>query len=152
MSFLQRYDRYDMLHHPISLLRNEINRTFQRFFDDPFFAQPATFMPTMNMKEEANRYVVEAELPGMEMKDVDIEVHGNLLTIRGERKVEERKQGERMHVMESRYGSFQRTIPLPENANADQITAEHKNGILKIYIPKDPDKKSRKIEIKDLNH
>lgn len=152
MRFLQPYDRYDMLHHPISLLRNEINRTFQRFFDDPFLAQPATFMPTMNMKEEANRYVVEAELPGLEMKDVDIEVQGNLLTIRGERKVEERKQGERMHVMESRYGSFQRTIPLPENANADQITAEHKNGILKIYIPKDPDKKSRKIEIKDLHH
>ncbi len=152
MSFLERYDRHGLMQHPFSLLRNEIDRTFQRFLDDPFFAQPATFMPAMNMKEEENRYVVEAELPGLEMKDVDIEVQGNLLTIKGERKIEERKQGERMHVMESRYGSFQRTIPIPENANADQITAEHKNGILKIYIPKDPGKKSRKIEIRDVNH
>lgn len=129
-------------------LRDEMNRAFQRLFNEPFFGGKADFTPAFNVEEQADRYVIEAELPGMEANDVDIELTENTLTIRGEKKRKtEKKEANRMHVVESQYGSFQRSFTLPENADVEGITAEHKNGVLFIHVPKDQEKKPRRIDI-----
>lgn len=146
---LQRYDQ-NQNQHPILRLQNEFNQIMNRFFNEPLFAQPSSFMPAINVKEEENRYVVEAELPGMEMQDVDIEVHGNVLTIKGERKSRETKEGDRTHIIESRYGAFHRSLTLPEHVDTQKITAESEKGVLTIYIPKDDTERPRKIEVKKI--
>jgi HSP20 family protein len=146
---LERYGKRDYFpSHPLSQIHREINRTFERFFEEPFFAHPMPMMPAINLREEEHQYVIEAEMPGLSEKDLDIEVHGNMLTIKGERKSEEQKQGERMHIVERKYGSFHRSITLPQNANMDHITAEYENGVLTITVPKDRSKEPRKISIK----
>jgi HSP20 family protein len=151
VSRLERYeDRgryYDPVTYPLAQIHSEINRAFERFFENPVWGQPMSMMPAINMKDEGNQYRIEAEMPGLEDKDVEIEVHGRQLTIKGERVQEEQKQGERMYISERRYGSFHRTITLPEDANLDHITADYKNGVLLITVPKDPGKEIRKIKI-----
>ncbi|MGA9173469.1 MAG: Hsp20/alpha crystallin family protein [Thermoactinomyces sp.] len=151
MSRLERYgDRgryFDPVTYPLAQIHSEINRAFERFFENPVWGQPMSMMPAINMKDEGNQYRIEAEMPGLEDKDVEIEVHGRQLTIKGERVQEEQKQGERMYISERRYGSFHRTITLPEDANLDHITADYKNGVLLITVPKDPGKEARKIKI-----
>ncbi|BCU80992.1 heat-shock protein [Polycladomyces abyssicola] len=156
MAWPQRFDPFDR--HPITHFRDELNRTFQRFFGQPFLtsggflAECGTFMPTFNVEEHEDHYMVEAELPGMDIKDVNIEVSGNTLVIKGEkrRKIEREKEGH-VHVMESSYGSFHRSFTLPENADPQGITAKSRNGVLYIRIPKDQTKTPRRIEIRDDN-
>lgn len=131
--------------HPLAQIHHEINRAFQRVLGEPY--QPFTQMPILNLREEEKRYVIEAELPGMDPQEVDIEVHQNTLTIKGEHRQEKKREEQRMHIMERRYGSFHRTITLPENAQMDQITADYENGLLLISIPKDQNKPPRKIQI-----
>ena len=134
---------------PIKRIRDDITQMFNRFFDEPFFQSQSTstFVPVINIREEAEKYTVEAELPGMDINDIDIEVRGNVLTIRGERKYEQKKEGEHVHMIESSYGSFQRSFTLPDHINIDEITADSRNGILYIHIPKDETKRTRKINI-----
>lgn len=149
---LERYDPR-RTQFPMKRLRDDLTQMFHRFFEEPFFqSQPSSFVPVINIKEEAEKYTVEAEVPGLELNDIDIEVSGNVLTIRGERKFEQKKEGEQAHMIESSYGSFQRSFTLPDHANIDEITAESKNGILYIHIPKDQRQQSRKINIHKLDH
>ncbi|MDR6225966.1 Hsp20/alpha crystallin family protein [Desmospora profundinema] len=139
--------------HDTSLTRpsHEWDRSFQRFLNEPLFPGEGfgegTFLPALNVEEKADRYLIQAEMPGMEQDDIDIEVQGNTLTIRGERR-EERREDSRYHLMESRYGIFQRSFTLPENADVKGITAESKNGVLYIDVPKDQSGEPRKIRIK----
>lgn len=134
---------------PIKRLRDDLSQMFTRFFEEPFFQSQSSssFVPVINIREEAEKYTVEAELPGMDINDIDIEVNGNVLTIRGERKFEQQKEGEYTHMIESSYGSFQRSFTLPDHANIDGITADSQNGVLYIHIPKDETKRTRKINI-----
>ncbi|MBA4544013.1 MULTISPECIES: Hsp20/alpha crystallin family protein [Thermoactinomyces] len=151
MGKLERYgDRGgfpDPFAYPLAQIHSEINRAFERFFENPAWTHPMAMMPAINMKDDGNQYQIEAEMPGIEEKDVEIEVHGRQLTIKGERTQEERKQGERMYISERRYGSFHRTVTLPEDANLDHITADYENGVLLITVPKVPGKEPRKIRI-----
>lgn len=138
---------------PIQRLRDDLTQMVNRFFEEPFFqSQSSSFVPAINVKEETEKYVVEAELPGMDINDIDIEVNGNVLTIRGERKYEQKQEGEQTHMIESRYGAFQRSFTLPDQVNVDEITADSKNGVLSIHIPKDQTKKARKININFTEH
>ena len=100
----------------------------------------------MNVEEKADHYVIQAEMPGMEPDDIEIEVQGNTLVIRGERR-EERKEDSRYHLVESRYGTFQRSFPLPDNVDVEGITADAKNGVLFIRVPKDQSREPRRIQI-----
>lgn len=149
---LERFDpRRSQL--PIKRLRDDLTQMINRFFEEPFFSsQNASFIPAINVREESEKFIVEAELPGMDISDIDIEVSENVLTIRGERKLEQRKEDEQVHMIESSYGSFQRSFTLPDHVNIDGITAESRNGVLYIHIPKDQNKKARKINIHRLEH
>jgi HSP20 family protein len=115
---------------------------------------PATFRgrtyPAMNVSESENHYLVSVELPGLDVKDVSIELMGNQLQISGERKWEEDKKGKEFHRVESQYGSFTRSLLLPENARMDResIEATFQKGILEIRIPKVEPTPAAKIAIK----
>ena len=99
-------------------------------------------------KETDKAYVLEADLPGVELRDVEISVDGNRLEVRGKREGEAPREGERVHVYERRHGHFARGFSLPDSADADHAEATLKNGVLTISIPKKPEHRPRRVEIK----
>jgi len=132
--------------HPIAQIHHEVNRAFERILGEQFH-RPFFNMPAIDLREEENQFVIEAELPGIEPQNVDIEVQGNTLVIKGEHRQKEERQGKRMHIVERRHGSFHRSITLPDHAHMDHITADYHNGLLTISVPKDQNKGPRKIQI-----
>jgi HSP20 family protein len=106
------------------------------------------WFPAVNVEEDADRLLLTAELPGLVQDDVEIQIENDVLTIRGE-KVDERREGNdtRYHVWERRYGAFERALRLPRTVKADQITADFKNGVLSVNMPKAAEAKGRRIAI-----
>lgn len=106
--------------------------------------------PAVDVKEEKDRFVVTADVPGVDPKDIDVTMENGALTIRGERKYESEDKDEATGYrrIERAYGTFYRRLALPDVADADNITAEGKNGVLEIVIPKSEQAKPRRIEIK----
>ncbi|MHB0947301.1 MAG: Hsp20/alpha crystallin family protein [Sedimentisphaerales bacterium] len=141
---------------PFFALQHRMNRTFDDFFRgfdiEPFGALVAesTFMPQMNISEDEKEITVSAELPGIDEKDLDISITKEALVIKGEKKTETEDKKKDYHRIERSYGSFCRTIALPENIDDGKSVAELKKGVLKITIPKtavaQPQK--RKLEVK----
>lgn len=122
---------------------------FREFFDrEPFFGQGATFSPALDVAENDNAYIVTAELPGIDPKDIDISLEGNVLTLRGEKKEESEKKDKNYHRVERRYGSFVRSLTLPAEVNADKIEADYRNGLLEVTLPKSETVKPKKITVK----
>jgi len=117
---------------------------------DPFFTgRPASaFAPAFEVKETTESFVLRADLPGVDEKDLDIAVHNGLLTVSGARQAEERKEGESYALYERQFGSFSRSFALPETADGERIDASLKNGVLSLTIAKKVEAKPRKIEIK----
>jgi HSP20 family protein len=91
---------------------------------------------------------VKAEVPGLEPKDIDISLSDGLLTIKGEKKQEREEKEENYHLVERSYGSFARSIRLPNEVQSDKIDASYKNGVLKIVLPKSEEAKKKEIKIK----
>jgi HSP20 family protein len=113
--------------------------------------EPMGWMPAMDIVEKDNMLVLTAELPGVAEKDVEINYENGVLTISGE-KQEETKEGARdsdFYLWERRYGSFQRSFTLPRTVDIDKITAEFRNGVLKVVLPKAAENKpkGKKIEL-----
>lgn len=119
-------------------------------FEDASNRTEGTFVPELNVYETAKQFEVTVELPGMDKNDFDISLNDNVLTISGERRIKENgeKEGRRYHRVESRFGRFSRSLPLPNVADADKIEATYENGVLAISIPKLKEKAGRKIKIK----
>jgi HSP20 family protein len=103
--------------------------------------------PAVDIKEDDNRYVVKADLPGVASKDIDITMENNMLTISGERKSENETNEKGYHRVERTYGSFTRSFSFPQNADADGIKAINKDGVLEISIPKKASSLPKKIQI-----
>jgi HSP20 family protein len=106
------------------------------------------WMPDVDIAETDGNITVKAELPGMDAKDIDIDVTGDVLTLRGEKKTEEEKKEDRYYCRERHYGSFQRSFRLPAGVQSDKVDAEFKNGVLSINVPKSKEGKQKKINIK----
>jgi len=108
------------------------------------------FVPAVNTREADDAYYIEVDLPGVKKEDISIDVNDNVLTISGERKVEEERKDEEFYRVESVYGKFERSFTLPEDVDADKIEAEAKDGVLTVKIPKAQvvEKAPKKIEIK----
>jgi HSP20 family protein len=129
-------------------LQNEMNRLFSRFGDGGWARAFAPAYPAVNVWEEGDHLFVEAELPGVGSKDLEIHVTGgNQLTIKGERKQNATEKGV-VHRQERGFGSFTRTLTLPFPVNADQVDARFENGVLLIKLPKHEAAKPRKIQVK----
>ena len=106
-------------------------------------------MPSVDVTETDKEIEIAAELPGLEEKDVRINLSDNLLTIRGEKKAEKEQKDKNYRIVERSYGSFERTLELPEGINAEAIKANISKGVLKVtLLPKPVPAQSKKIEVK----
>ena len=138
----------------LSRLHNELDRMFDNFFSPAFFDREpfrfrGDFLPSLDVTSDDKAYAMKVELPGVAPEAVKLEVTDGVLTISGEKK-EETKDEQTKEVRECSYGSFTRSMTLPEDADAEHITATSKNGILTVSIPrKAPDQsRVRKIEVR----
>jgi HSP20 family protein len=105
------------------------------------------FMPSFEVKESKEEYVIRGDLPGVKDADLDISVTGNVIQISGRREQESRQEGDRYHTVERSYGQFTRAFSLPDGADTDHVSAELKDGVLAVRIPKKPEVQSRRISI-----
>lgn len=105
--------------------------------------------PSVDVAESDGSVVIKAELPGLEAKDIDVDVTGNVLTLKGEKKMDEEKEGERVYRRERFHGTFQRSFRLPAGVESDKVDANFKNGVLTITVPKSEESRQKKIEIKN---
>lgn len=117
---------------------------------DPFFGdrQLSAFAPTFEVKETNEAFMIKADVPGVEEKNLDIAVHNGVLTVSGHREAEERKEGESFALYERQYGSFTRSFALPDIADSDRIDANLDKGVLTLVVPKKAAAQPRKISIK----
>jgi len=139
-------------------LENRMNKLIERVFTDPLASvtlEPIGWVPAMDIVEGDKEFMVTAELPGLDEKNVDVSVEDGLLTIKGEKteEKEEKKEGEqekKFYLYERNYGAFSRSFALPPNVDATKIEAEFKKGLLKVRLPKTVEAKAtgRKVEIK----
>lgn len=142
--------RYSLPHQDVRAFQSQLNRLFEPFFarftDDEDLASN-TWLPAVDIAEDADRIVVTAEVPGMKQEDIEINFDGGLLTIRGVRKFEKENNERNYHRLERSYGSFVRTFTLPRTVDADKITANYKDGVLDVVIPKKEEAKPKQIRI-----
>ena len=108
----------------------------------------AEWMPSVDIEESDKEYLIKAELPGMKKEEVKLKVEGGTLSISGERKAEKEEKDKKYHRVERSYGAFSRSFTLPEGALAEKISAEFKDGVLMVHLPKDEKAKPRAIEVK----
>jgi HSP20 family protein len=106
-----------------------------------------SWIPRVDIREEAGRFVVAADLPGVEGKDIEITADKGVLTIRGERRSEKKDKGDGYERVERASGTFLRRFTLPESADAEAIKATHVNGVLEVSIPKRPQAQPRRIDV-----
>jgi len=106
------------------------------------------WLPALDIAEEADSYVIKAELPGVQNEDIDISVHGNRLTLSGEKKSESEQEEKNVYHVERRYGAFRRVITLPSDIDADKIDARCTDGVLSLKLPKSEKAKPKRIEVK----
>jgi HSP20 family protein len=151
---------------PLESLRQEIDRLFEdfgigtwpspfrsTFFDmDPLRRAKAAFtgMPAVDVTETENGYEVVAELPGMDEKNIEVKVANGILTISGQKREEKEEKKKDYYVRERRFGSFERTFPVPDGVDLDKVEASFKKGVLTVTLPKtaEAQKAEKKITVK----
>jgi HSP20 family protein len=134
----------------LGTIQNEMNRRFNSFFDTPTTANGTTFrrwIPAMDLVETDGAFVLKADLPGLSESDVNIEVEDDVLTISGERKSEQQDRKAGYYRVERSYGSFRRSLTLPEGVEADSVKATFANGVLEVTVPKPVHQAPRKVQI-----
>lgn len=154
---------------PISRVEREMLTTLhemERWFEDalhrPFFGfhrlplanllgerRGGDFVPAIDMFEEGKELVIKAELAGIKREDIKLELTGNMLTLSGEKRGEEKVERKDYYRVEQSYGSFSRTLELPEGVKVEEVKAEYKDGLLEIRIPKHETRKTMTVPIKE---
>ncbi len=119
-------------------MQSEVDRIFSRLGAPahPEMVGSVAWMPKIDVKSKGDDVTIHAELPGIDPADVDIDLSDNVLTIKGERKMEEEKEDEGWLIHESSFGSFERSVMLPEGVKPEDIKADYRDGVLEIHIPK----------------
>lgn len=140
---------------PFRSLQREMGRLFDDFgrgFGWPTvgFEVEGALMPQLDVSESDDGLIVTAELPGMEEKDIDVDLTNNVLTLRGEKRTEKEEKKADYHLRERSFGSFSRSIPVPFEVDADKVKAAFAKGVLKITLPRPPEakRKTKKISVK----
>jgi HSP20 family protein len=134
----------------VTALRKEMDRLFDRFWETDWPAWPALgdWMPKVDVADTKDAFMVPAEIPGIDPKDLTLTLDGDALTIKGEKKHEKEEKEGTYFRMERAYGAFARTMPLPAPVEAGKVTATFKNGILTVKLPKGAAAKGTLIPIK----
>jgi HSP20 family protein len=127
-----------------------MDRFLDRFFGNAALSEWESdeWIPSIDVSENDGHITVRAEMPGLEAKDIDINVSGDLLTLKGDKKEEKEEKEARYHFKESYAGTFQRVVRLPAEVQSDKANAKFKNGVLDIVLPKARETQTKKIEIK----
>ena len=131
-------------------LQDDMTRLFSGVMPSGFNREEMThgsWAPSVDIFEDKEHLILEAELPGMNREDFEISVENNVITLRGERKFEKKTEGDNYHRVERSYGSFTRSFTLPQTVTADGATADFENGILHVSLPKREETKARRIEV-----
>ena len=129
--------------------RGDIDRLVDDFFGDlGSIAHNGQIAIPLDVLEKDNEFVVRMELPGVAEQDIDIRLESDILTVHGEKRREEKHEGEDYHLVESHYGAFTRTVRLPSDMDGDKVSAAFDKGVLTITLPKTEAAVARKIEIK----
>jgi|SRR5438105_7901580 len=144
MTYLTRFEPLREL----TSLQNQLNRVFQDFGrgSDELLTS-GTFVPAVDIYEDENSLNLKLEVPGIDQKDLDIQLENNTLTVRGERKFEHEEKEENFHRIERRYGSFARSFTLPNTVDTENVQANYENGILKIKLVKRAEAKPKQIKV-----
>ena len=106
------------------------------------------WIPPVDIAEDDKEYAIKVELPGVNKEDVRVSVEGGVLSISGERKAEKEEKNKKYHRIERTYGSFARSFTLPEGTASDKVSAEFKDGVLRVHLPKDEAAKPKSIDVK----
>ena len=120
---------------------------FNRLWRNVSERRQESWLPAVDVFDTKDAVVLKAELAGMNPDDIQIEVDDNVLTIKGERKFEEKVDNDRYYRVERRFGSFQRSLALPQGVKADDIQASYEDGILEVRVPKVEEEKPKKITV-----
>ena len=123
-------------------LRSRMNRFFEGEGGSPQF-----WAPVVDIVENEGEIVLEAELPGMKKEEIDIQLNGDTLTLRGERKIERSQKGEQYHRVERQYGAWQRSFQIEIPIDSQKVSADYNGGVLTVRLPKAEEIKPRQIEI-----
>lgn len=149
----QRDDALDPGASPLGYFRSEMDRLFDRFLGDPWgLAREglgmAGWAPSVDVSETDDEITVRAEVPGVDAKDIEISLTGQVLTISGEKKETTETKDESYYRSERRFGSFKRSLQLPAGIDAEKVTAEHRNGVLMIHLKKRESAVPKRIPVK----
>ena len=143
--------RYDPFR-DLRTLQEEVNRLFStnmtRAFGDEGIGRGA-WAPSVDIYENKDQIVLEAELPGMQQEDFDLTIENNVITLRGERRFEKTDESDNYHRVERSYGTFTRSFTLPQTVSADEAKAEYNNGVLRVTLPKREEASPAGIEISE---
>ncbi|MBN1808706.1 MAG: Hsp20/alpha crystallin family protein [Planctomycetes bacterium] len=134
--------------HPVLGFRSEMDRLFDDFFGAFMPERVSLALPAVDVSENENTVVVHAEIPGVSAEDLSINADEEALTIRGEKKLERDEKKNQWHITERSSGSFTRVVPLPAPVDAGKAKASFKDGVLSVELPKLPEAKPRKVDIK----
>src|SRR5215831_17136431 len=123
----------------VASLQNRVNTLFRDFTEGESALTTASFVPAVDIYEDAQKVVLKLEVPGIDEKDLDIRVENNTLTVKGERKFEKEEKEENFHRIERRYGSFFRSFTVPSTVDTEHIGATYTAGVLKLELAKKPE-------------
>jgi HSP20 family protein len=132
-------------------LQDEMNRLFMTNLPRSIVQEDLAsggWSPSVDIYEGENEIVLEAELPGMSRDDFEVSIENNVITLKGRREFQKKEEGDNYHRVERSYGAFTRSFSLPRSVSAENTTADFKNGVLTVSLPKREEAKSRRIEVK----
>ena len=132
----------------ITRLQDDLNRLFDATLGANRGTESFGWSPAVDVFEDVEGLTFKFELPEIDAKDVQVNLEDGVLTVRGERKLEKEEKKENYHRIEREYGAFARSFTLPATFDANKVTAETKNGVLRIYVPKRAEAKPKSIQVK----
>jgi HSP20 family protein len=147
MNALTKWNPFRELEDIQSRLSSLFGRTPLRGFGEEAMTV-SEWTPLVDIAEDDKEYLIKVELPEVKKEDVKVSVEGGVLTITGERKFEKEEKDKKYHRVERAYGSFMRSFTLPEGAPGDKVSADFKDGVLKVHLAKSPEAKPKSINVK----
>ena len=140
---LTRYEPWNLL----DQMRREMDRTMGSRADEGSSVATSDWVPAVDIKEEKDNFVIVADIPGVDPKDIEVHMENGMLTIKGEKESEKKEEREGYKRVERSYGSFYRRFSLPDTADPEKITAESNNGVLEVTIGKQEQVQPRRISV-----
>ena len=132
----------------LARIENELNKLFSEFIPAKETSEVVVWAPRVDVYEQDNNLIIEAEIPGAKKEDIEVKIKDNAVVIRGEVKKEEEQKEGQYYRKERFYGTFERVVPLPVEVKPEEAKAEFKDGVLKLIIPKATQEHEVKVEIK----